>query len=63
MKHFDEIERMLLEIFHGTAQCRLEEDSEGQLIVYTDWIPAREEHCGSLMEGWYLPREEMNETP
>ena len=60
MKHFDEIERMMLEMF---PQCHLEEDKEGQLIIYTDWIPAREEHCGSLMEGWYVSRKELEETP
>jgi len=44
--HFDDIMRMMLDIF---PEMELGEDDEGQLIVYTDW------ECVSS-DGFYASR-------
>jgi len=49
--HFDDIMRMMLDIF---PEMELEEDLDGQLIVYTGW-----EACSS--DGFYVPMKEESE--
>ena len=49
--HFDDIMRMMLDIF---PEMELGEDNDGQLIVYTGW------ECASS-DGFYAPMKEETE--
>jgi hypothetical protein len=51
--HFDDIMRMMLDIF---PEMELGEDLDGQLVVYTGW-----EACSS--DGFYAPMKDENNLP